>query len=750
MKKSTYLILAFMFTIVISKAQTNYLDAYIGNPVTITTIGSSINQVNQPTDLDFKPGTNELWVANYGTSAGGSMVIFYNAGLPNQVSQYRKDTHSGHFMIYPSSMAFGDDGKWAAVSEIQSTGGPTSTFMGPALWSADTSITARVFQNNWVNGYPLGSHLDMLHQSPYSMGIAHDSAMVYWVMDGHNGNICKYDFVSHHGPGYDNHSARKVWRYIDVPVARVAGIPSHMILDKTNGWLYFIDGGNKTIKRLDTNSGTITGNLTVPTTGQEPLASYKKVEFAVVEVLDTLATQPCGIDYFNGRLIVSDYTTGDIYLYNTVGTISMLGTISTGHPGMMGVKIGPDGHIWCVNKTESKIYRLDVAPPTLDASLLNITAPLVENYLSNYYSTTFNVCDGNITPAVEIKNTGSTTITDIEIQYMIDGSAQTVFTWNGTLLAGSTASVALPSSTAVNGSHQLSVEIMMVNGTFDDVESKDLAIGSFRVINHTASLPFTETFTAISFPPVGWNYVNFNPNCKMSRATTGGFGASTGSLKMDNYSGDMDITGQKDYLISPIINMSSASANTWLRFNVAYAKYNTSSNDALQVVVSTDCGNTWTSVYNKSGTVLSTAPIATSAFTPSASQWRTDSVSLASFSGQSELIMMFTSISNYGNNFYVDDIFVGDISTGITEIDLNNSINIYPNPVVTMLNISSDSELRNAEINILNVLGKTVLSFDNVPDTKNYLMDFKSFTSGVYFVQIIQGNNIIVKKIIKE
>ena len=42
-------------------------------------------------------------------------------------------------------------------------------------------------------------------------GIAADSAKVYWVMDGHNGNICRYDFVEDHGPGYDDHSAGKIW-----------------------------------------------------------------------------------------------------------------------------------------------------------------------------------------------------------------------------------------------------------------------------------------------------------------------------------------------------------------------------------------------------------------------------------------------------------------------------------------------------------------------------------------------------------
>jgi len=235
----------------------------------------------------------------------------------------------------------------------------------------------------------------------------------------------------------------------------------------------------------------------------------------------------------------------------------------------------------------------------------------------------------------------------------------------------------------------------------------------------------------------------------MSRATAGGFGSSVGSLKMDNYSGDMNITGQKDYLITPLIDMNSASSNTWLRFNVAYAKYNASSNDALEIVVSTDCGVTWNSIYNKSGTVLSTAPIAAGAFTPNSSQWRTDSVNMGSFAGQSECMLMFTSISNYGNNFYVDDIFVGDITTGISEVDFENTISIYPNPVSSTLYVKTNLTFKNAEIKIINTLGEILSTYTVLPGLSNYEMDISLLNSGIYYVQIVESENTITKKIIK-
>lgn len=749
MKKLIHTLILAVAGINFSNAQVNYIDSYINNSVTFTTIATSSNQLNQPRDLDFKPNTNELWVCNYGNSSGGTMDIFFNAGLPNQTNQLRQDDHSDHFFYYPSAIAFSNNGQFGAVSEIQNTSSSSPTFMGPSLWLSDTSIFARVWQNNWTSGYPLGSHIDMLHQSPFSMGIAFEAGEAYWVMDGYNGNICKYDFVMDHGPGYDNHSAGKIWRYSDVTFTRVPQVPSHMVLDKTNNWLYFIDGGLKEIKRMNILSGTFSGNLTVPSTANEPLAGYYNYLGATVETLDSLTTQPCGMDYYNGRLIVSDYTTGDIYIYNTNGTVSLLDTIVTGHPGMMGVKIGPDGHIWCVNKTENKVYRLDAVPPTADAAIVNITSPIVTDYQSNYYATAFNVCNGNITPAVSIKNMGITTITSMQIDYSLDGGAHTVYNWTGSLGVGNSIPVTLPTASVNYGSHQLSAFIILVNGIADDIEMNNTYDGSFRVFSPSQGLPFTEDFAGSNFPPTNWSYVHFNTNNFMKRANASGYGSGSGSMKMDNFSGSMNITGQKDYLLSPIIDFTSAAANTYLTFDVAYAQYANGDNDELKIVVSTDCGNNWTQIYDKAGDQLFTAPVTTSSFTPSASQWRTDTVSLSAYVGQSDVIFMFTAISNFGNNLYVDNIYAGTVNVGIDETTASSLFNIFPNPVTDILNIEFTAATIGT-ITVSDVLGKQVFSKQIFNTQNNFQLSTVDWNSGIYFITLQSDKTISTQKFIKQ
>src|SRR5690606_3474583 len=101
-------------------------------------------------------------------------------------------------------------------------------FMGPTLWSADLDIYA---QTNPAAvdflGFDLGSHLDMLHESPLCMGIAWVSDNVYFTFDGLTGSISRYDFVEDHGAGFDDHSDGIVERFVDAGVSRVEGVPSH-------------------------------------------------------------------------------------------------------------------------------------------------------------------------------------------------------------------------------------------------------------------------------------------------------------------------------------------------------------------------------------------------------------------------------------------------------------------------------------------------------------------------------------------
>ncbi len=314
---------------------------------------SNAQMISSPQDLDFNPlRANELWVINKGTeNSGGSTVMFTNVGLANQDFEYRKDGNAWHFMSLPSALSFGNDGTWATSPNVLDANHNGGNYTGPSLWSADLNIYAKPSGGN-------GSHLDMLHGSPYSMGIEAESHNTYWVFDGYNKHIVRYDFGNDHGPGNDDHSDGKVHRYKEVVIKRNPSVPSHMVLDKDKKWLYVVDGGNKRILRMDITSGSKLRDLSLI---NETLAEHWEMSGVTWEEFVPASfglKQPCGIDIKDNRLFVSDYETGDIICFD-VNKKQILDKINTGKTGITGIKIDTNNRIWFVNSVSNELIKVE-------------------------------------------------------------------------------------------------------------------------------------------------------------------------------------------------------------------------------------------------------------------------------------------------------------------------------------------------------------------------------------------------------
>ncbi len=345
----------------------NKIEQILGSVPEITTIGTGANGLDRPTDLEFFPvlGKDELWVINQRTeSEGGSTVTISDATKdePNNY-QMRVDGNSWHFMSLPTGIAFSSENfNFANSTGVQDANHNGGTFTGPALWSSDPSIYAQPSGGN-------GSHLDMLHGSPYCMGIAHEIDNVFWVYDDWNKDIVRYDFGNDHGPGNDNHADGKIRRYKNIGIQKDADIPGHMILDKSTGWLYFIDNGNSRVIRLDINSGNI-GN-TLPEIN-EPLAEHvSMIGFETEVVVDQGLERPSGIEFFDNYLLVGNYGNGAINVYDTDNDFEMIGTIETGAPGLTGITIGPDGNIYAVNRINNTLISISEGNITSTANYIN-------------------------------------------------------------------------------------------------------------------------------------------------------------------------------------------------------------------------------------------------------------------------------------------------------------------------------------------------------------------------------------------
>jgi hypothetical protein len=198
-----------------------------------------------------------------------------------------------------------------------------------------------------------------------------------------------------------------------------------------------------------------------------------------------------------------------------------------------------------------------------------------------------------------------------------------------------------------------------------------------------------------------------------------------------------------------------------LTFDRAYRQYaltGANANDKLEVFISDDCGVTWTSAYSKSGASLATvAGALTSAFVPAtAAQWKTDTVSLASYNWGT-ILVKFTATSSFGNNLYIDNVNLRQLDppivlpNAINDLKNNNvNLSIFPNPTngETNLKIESNGSTA-AKITVVNILGQDVYS---VPVNLNaglntILINAADFAPGVYNVLIDSKNGTAARKL---
>lgn len=187
------------------------------------------------------------------------------------------------------------------------------------------------------------------------------------------------------------------------------------------------------------------------------------------------------------------------------------------------------------------------------------------------------------------------------------------------------------------------------------------------LVNSPDAAPLSEGFEG-AVPAAKWSIVNpHNDRTWTAHSGVGGFGTSTKCIRMDNFNSP-DPRGRRDSLFTPVISLTGLTGAS-LTFDVAYA-WNGAYYDTLKVLVSGNCGRTFTQVYKKTSTALATAPINTGAFTPTSAQWRKETIDLSGYDGNSVQVV-FVNVAGWSNFLYLDNI--GITTSGTTS---TNSITL--------------------------------------------------------------------------
>ncbi|RQO32521.1 hypothetical protein DBR32_02660 [Taibaiella sp. KBW10] len=356
---------------------------------------------------------------------------------------------------------------------------------------------------------------------------------------------------------------------------------------------------------------------------------------------------------------------------------------------------------------------------------------------------------GSYVPVVSIKNTGSAALTSATIYYKLNNDAYQSYQWTGSsLAAGASTNVTLPAvAITTPGAHVITDSVAMPNAVADAFTGNNVNATSVYLLNATnEALPLANDFEAANGL---WVPLAGTSGAPILRATATGRGYNGSNYML--YFPSFSVESGNGYHIIPKADMA-AGAKT-LEFYVAYAQYNASSNEKLEVVYTTDCGVTWTSVWDKSGTALSTAPATTSQFIPSGNaQWRLEAVDVSTVPQGARL--GFRGTSTYGNNIFIDNVRLRTGPTSINNVIAEGTIKTYPSPATNELNVEINmTKASKVTFSMVNALGQevgTAVSENFGLGAQRTKLDVSALAAGIYYLNITTPEGATQQKFVKK
>lgn len=287
------------------------------------------------------------------------------------------------------------------------------------------------------------------------------------------------------------------------------------------------------------------------------------------------------------------------------------------------------------------------------------------------------------------------------------------------------------------GSYQ--VRLVVTDGAAVDTMIRTMFISSATSASGTP----LEGFESGAFVPDGWKHQDAGNDhvTWMLKNNTGGYGQSANCMYFDNYYND--VQGKRDGIRTKKYNFGGI-ISSWLKFDVAYAFYGAGYEDTLAVLCSTNCGDSFDTLYVKGGVDLSTAGTFNSGlFEPGASQWRTDSIYLGMiYMGANELFFVFENRGHYGQGVYVDNINLDHVMyyDAIEESEDFYGLSLYPNPSSGHSWLKWESTTQGlADLKILDIQGRLLDSREiNLVSGTNLVPLKLEIANGTYLITIGQ------------
>lgn len=461
------------------------------------------------------------------------------------------------------------------------------------------------------------------------------------------------------------------------------------------------------------NTGGTTGDAITPVTSSVITRQYTL----------TLPTQIAGVDLELGELALVAYIKDN---NNMSG--SSTGSIITGNSGPVVVTGLPAADM---------------------SSTANHAAPV-------------GLCNNNFTPSITVTNNSGSSITGIDVSYILNsGTPVTVNLPSQTIAASGTYTHTFPQTTLATGSNQVDYEVVLTDATVEDYSALNntpcpdfinvMPSGTFGTTHQegfeSMSLGDDQPANSIYVEPTDVRAYVVNQGVGSPTWNIGGYGNSANSYRWDFWAIN---AGEYSEIIWEKLDFTNGTHQ--MQFDISYVQAG-ATNDRIDVDVSTNCGSTWTNVYSQFGSALATGPSNTAARHYPANgggDWATKTFSLAAFDGDPEVMIRLRGTSDFGNSAYLDNINIGT-SVGIDEMDAASSVSVFPNPTNDVSTIAFNlTETSTVSMNVYNAMGTLVFTQETqnlVAGNQKIDFDGTNLPGGVYFINLTVNDKLITKKV---
>jgi len=248
---------------------------------------------------------------------------------------------------------------------------------------------------------------------------------------------------------------------------------------------------------------------------------------------------------------------------------------------------------------------------------------------------------------------------------------------------------------------------------------------------------FNESFEVASLIEARWIIENSDMPINWERIN---YGFESGhSFYLNNFDGNKGL----NYAFHSTPIDASNISQLKIFFDYSFAKTTSNNSDLLKVQISNDCGQTWATRRSLSAnSSLNTMPdtIPSSFFPLDDENWIEEEVAVSTASYLvDDLLVRFLFESDEGNNFFIDNIRVSSAEAVGLSDEIEDNIQIYPNPTENYLNVVLSDRFINGTYVIYDNYGR-LIEENQLGTNYSKKIDMLDLSNGSYNIKFI-GND---------